>query len=225
MSSLRITALWPGMAATWYRGSSLGLVSAVMFSWALSLLLLATFVWTEWLSGWLVVFLWLALFCLWCAAVLRTQLTMVEFLEDVDEGTTDQFSAAQANYLQGNWFEAEAELLAIVQKKPGDIAASLLLVGVFRRTQRWQAALRMLGQVELLDAAASWYFEIHREKQLIMEQMPDESDSRSTDDASLLDMDKISAETETGQDVVTPTETDEAKDLSGEAVFDSSVTK
>ncbi len=76
-------------------------------------------------------------------------------------------SFAQTQYLQGNWFEAEAILLDLTKSDPGDMAAGLLLVGVLRHTHRQAAALRHLEQLCLYDAAAAWRFEIEREKQLI----------------------------------------------------------
>lgn len=190
MSGLRVSSLWPGLAATWFRGSSLGLMASVLFSWALCVLLLATFVWTDWLSGWFVFAMWGFLFCFWVTAAVRNQLKIVELLEDYDDGATDLFSAAQVDYLRGNWFDAEATLLSIVQKKPSDIAAHLLLVGVLRRTQRWRAATKKLEQISLYDAAAGWFFEIQREKALILEQMPEaepensELDSESAQSAT-----------------------------------------
>ena len=61
---------------------------------------------------------------------------------------------AQREYLQGNWFDAEALLLDILQRNPRDAAATLLLVGVLKQTLRWQAALRRLDHLETLTPAA-----------------------------------------------------------------------
>jgi predicted Zn-dependent protease len=77
------------------------------------------------------------------------------------------FEEAQAQYLQGNWFEAEALLLDLLDKFPKDAEALLLLIGVLRHTQRWQPALRRLDQLQSLDTAAGWHFEIIRERQIV----------------------------------------------------------
>jgi thioredoxin-like negative regulator of GroEL len=83
----------------------------------------------------------------------------------------DALQLAQNDYLRGNWFEAEATLLDVLQQQPRDAEATLLLVSVLRHTKRWQPALRRLGQLVLLESAQRWAEEIEREKRLIMRAM------------------------------------------------------
>ena len=68
-----------------------------------------------------------------------------------DQNTDELFLAAQREYLRGNWFEAEAELLELTQLAPDDVPAVLLLVGVLRHTHRYRPALRRLEQLQLLE--------------------------------------------------------------------------
>lgn len=77
------------------------------------------------------------------------------------------FTQAQEEYLRGNWFAAEARLLAILHAESRDVEALLLLISVLRQTRRWQPALRRLKQMELLDGSHPWRHEIAREKGLI----------------------------------------------------------
>lgn len=196
-------------------------MASVLFSWALCLLLLATFVWTDWLAGWFVFAMWGCLFAFWVTAVVRTQLKMVELLEDFDESATDLFANAQVDYLRGNWFDAEATLLSIVQKKPSDVAANLLLVGVLRRTQRWQAAKKKLEQVSLYDSAAGWFFEIQREKALILDEMPAEetahSDDAKNDDIATADETKSEDDLQTIATPENPVAAEPADEIFGDS--------
>lgn len=181
MSTIRYAGLWPGLAAAWYRGRLQGLLVALAFAWVLCILLLATFVWPAWFSGWLVAGVWVLLGAYWAYEAIRAQLTLGKLLENVASDTPEAFQAAQRDYLRGNWFEAEARLLEITRQHPHDVAAGLLLVGVLRHTQRWRPALRRLEQLNLLDAAASWQFEIYREQQLIEREISEQDDEPEED--------------------------------------------
>lgn len=88
-------------------------------------------------------------------------------LETSSPATSEVFIQAQQEYVRGNWFDAEALLLEIVHQHPRDAESLLLLVGVLRHTRRWQPALRRLEQLELLDNASPWRFEIQQERTLI----------------------------------------------------------
>ena len=175
MSAIRYASLWPGLPAAWYRGQARGLLLAVAFCWAMCLLLLVTFVWPAWISGWLVALMWAAGGVYWLFEVVRTQWRLDGLLENSSKNSTGEFIHAQREYLKGNWFEAEARLLEIVREHPHDVAAALMLVGVLRHTRRWRPALRRLEQLTLLDAAAGWQFEIYREQQLIERELAAEA--------------------------------------------------
>ena len=161
---MRYTTLWPGLWSVWYQGSARGLLLAVLFSWAICFALLATFVWTQWVSGWLVAALWICLGCYWLFEWIRSQFAVASLSPSPSDEQNDTLEHAQREYLKGNWYDAEARLLDLLGHKPDDAAASLMLVGVLRHTKRWRAALRRLEQLSLTDAASPWLFEIRSEK-------------------------------------------------------------
>ncbi len=108
--------------------------------------------------------------------MIRNCLTLPGLLASSDARSSQLLVEAQGDYLRGNWFEAEAKLLQVLHLHSRDAESLLLLAGVLRRTKRHPAALRRLGQLELLDSAAGWYFEIQREKKLIEQAMAEEDD-------------------------------------------------
>jgi hypothetical protein len=166
MPSTQLASLWPGLTSAWHEGKPKGLCIAVLFAWAVCLLLLATFVWPGWIARWLVVLSWTGLAIYWLCELIRGQLRMAGVFT-AGQDSEERFQLAQRAYLRGNWFEAEAELLELIQRVPDDVPALLLLVGVLRHTHRYRPALRRLEQLQLLDAAAAWAFEIHQEKKWI----------------------------------------------------------
>ncbi|MFN3191738.1 MAG: hypothetical protein ACE361_14600 [Aureliella sp.] len=182
MHRFRLASLWPGLAAAWYRGQIRGLLIAVLFAWAFCGLLLCTFVWPAWVPGWLLACVWLAIGAFWLYETVRCQFVISTLIEDTSPDTESEFAAAQAEYLQGRWFEAEARLLTITQDYPHDVTAALLLIGVLRRTKRLRPALRKLEQLSLLEAAFQWHFEIGREKKLLEEALAEQNQISNSDD-------------------------------------------
>ncbi|QDV27152.1 hypothetical protein Q31a_55390 [Aureliella helgolandensis] len=176
MSALRTACLWPGFVAAWYQGVARGLFVATLFAWTLCVLLLATFIWPEWLALSLVRGLWVVVLVVWGVESVRNYWRLQSLLKPESAESQTAFSKAQSEYLHGNWFEAEALLLEIVHQNPRDAEALLLLVGVLRHSRRWQPALRRLKQLELLDTAARWHFEMQREMQLIDREMAREQE-------------------------------------------------
>ena len=176
MSALRTACLWPGFVAAWYQGVARGLFVATLFAWTLCVLLLATFIWPEWLALSLVRGLWVVVLVVWGVESVRNYWRLQSLLKPESAESQTAFSKAQSEYLHGNWFEAEALLLEIVHQNPRDAEALLLLVGVLRHSRRWQPALRRLKQLELLDTAARWQFEMQREMQLIDREMAREQE-------------------------------------------------
>ena len=112
-------------------------------------------------------FFWLAVGVFWAFEAIRSQFSIQRLLEQVAPNSEEEFAWAQREYLRGNWYEAEAKLLDILERHPTDVAAGLALVGVLRHTGRRRTALTRLEQIGLLDAAGPWQFEIMRESALI----------------------------------------------------------
>ena len=170
---------WPGLATAWYRGAARGLFISVVYTWWICLLLLATFVWPDWFAVWLVRGMWLLAATIWLVAAVYGRFAMRSSLAGVDD--SGEFESAQEEYLKGNWFEAEALLLRLLERTPDDVPASLLLVGILRHTQRWQPALRRIEQMKLLDGAALWRFEVEQEQRLVLRAIENASSTNDLD--------------------------------------------
>lgn len=183
MFALRPVCLWPGLPAAWLMGVVRGLVTSLVFCWCVCWLLLATFVWPDWISVSILRLWWIGTILTWLVATIRNCLRLPRLLATADQHSSQAFVEAQQEYLSGNWFEAEAKLLQVLQHHPRDAEALLLLVGVLRRTKRHTPALRRLGQLELLDTAAIWQYEISREKALIQLTLADLAAAPSPSDS------------------------------------------
>ncbi len=174
MAGIRITNCGPGLAGAWHRGLLPSLAVAVLAAWMASFLMLATFVWPEWIGvGWLRLG-WLLGLVGWVSGLIHNAWSVAAWTESGAGEPSNSLETAQREYLRGNWFESEAILLDGLQRHPRDAEMLLLLAGVLRQTRRWQPALRRLQQLELLDSATSWRFEIAREKKLIAQKMEEE---------------------------------------------------
>lgn len=178
---MTILCLWPGLAAAWINGDLRGLVLSVGFGWATSLLIMATFVWPQWISPFLVNTLWIAHAIFWFAETGRSLWTFKSISKPETVAQSPAFLEAQEHYIRGNWFDAEALLLNIIQETPRDAEAQLLLASALRHTKRWQAALRRLEQLEFLQAASNWRFEIQQERSLIKRAIAEEAETDDSD--------------------------------------------
>ena len=164
---IQLVCMWPGLAAAWYRGAKQDLVIAIACCWLASFMLMATFIWPSWLPVLLVRALWIAGILAWIVSTGMNHMRLPALLGSGDVGSDEEFQAAQEAYLRGNWFDAEAQLLEILQKAPRDAESWLLLVGVLRHTSRFQAAMRRLSQLPQRAASHRCQFEIQRERALI----------------------------------------------------------
>ena len=146
------------------------------------LLLLATFVWPDWISALVLRSLWMIAIAVWIGATVRSQLQFARLMQvSKPLEAKDNFLLAQTDYLAGHWFEAEAKLLQILHDFPRDAESQLLLVGVLRHTRRYRPALRRLAHMDTLDSAARWRFEISRERAVIERRIADELQSEVTE--------------------------------------------
>jgi|GEM_PF-455477 len=174
---LRLMCFWPGLPNAWIHGNLRALVACICFGWVTSILLLATFVWPEWLSQITYAGLGIASVAAWILGSAHNHWNLTTWLTPPEHDDGGAFQQAQDHYLKGDWFEAEAKLLSIVSENPRDAEAQLLLAGVLRHTGRWQAARRRLDQLEFLQAAANWRFEIQRERALVERGAAEESEA------------------------------------------------
>lgn len=164
---MHVVCCWPGLAECWIRGNSRGLFAAILFSWTVCFVLLATFVWPEWLGTWSLRLAWMIVASIWLFSLVKSHINFSKLMGVPDSKAHDTFETAQQEYLRGNWYEAEAMLLDLLEKYPRDAEAILLLVGVLRHTQRFQPAIRRLDLLESLDTSAPWRFEIAQERKIL----------------------------------------------------------
>lgn len=166
----------PGLAPAWLVGNPFSLLELLAFTLTLNSLLIATWIWPQWGPAWLVGCGWLFCGLFWMVSAIHALWRLPKWL-----GTTpkvpqrDFFVEAQREYLQGNWFDAEALLTRRLSDSPDDIEAALLLAGILRRTKRWNQCSTCLLQIRLREAAGPWLLEIEREQQLLQRELEQES--------------------------------------------------
>jgi hypothetical protein len=168
----------------------------------LNVLLVATLVWTEWMSpgarqtglGVLAViwsFAWLEsradwrrYLAEWKTMDLADQRTVGAGTREVadsmgamgtdepekqesEEQSNRLYHAAQQQYLAGDWLRCEQLLRQLLKLDKRDIEARLLLATLWRHLDRTEEAARQLHQLERLEAAAPWSYEIAQELAII----------------------------------------------------------
>ena len=168
MTAHQLFCLWPGLARLWLRGDFRSLLVAIGFAGLLNSLIAATLIWPEiaphtlWSGGLAVAALW------WMVAGLLAWRELPELLASTaDDPFKGLFVAAQAEYLKGNWIEAEASLRKLLRQSPRDAEAQLLWATLMRRTARLDKARQSLQDLSRLDAASPWQHEIRTERELM----------------------------------------------------------
>ena len=162
------TYLWPGLPQLWYEGAWSALALTIGFGLLLDLLLAVTFVWVELLSPPLLTVGWLALGVLWLLSVIGARGTAQRSTEDGEhQPAEDLFRSAQGEYLRGNWFQAEAILLRMLERDARDAEARLLLATLFRHTKRYKESREQLAHLSRFESAEKWNEEIAHERELL----------------------------------------------------------
>jgi hypothetical protein len=169
--------LWPGLPQVWLRGSWVGLALAIGFTAIANVLLVATFVWDEWLPGEARGIGLVGLGVIWVLAAFEGRAEwrrlLAEWSSDAqvepvpDPRSDQQFSQAQVAYLAGDWVSAERTLLELLRRDSRDAEARLMLATLWRHEGRWDAAEEQLDRLERLETAAPWTNEIKRERERI----------------------------------------------------------
>jgi tetratricopeptide (TPR) repeat protein len=165
---MHVSSLWPGLPRLWNRGETYSLAIAILFGVLLNLAILATFYWIEWWPSFLVYFAWCSL-CLWSISSWGLSFIIPHaYPRILTADACDRLLAtAQADYLRGEYIEAEASLHKILSAGVEDIEAALLLAAIFRRTGRKRHAIDCLERLERLDGSRKWYAEIENERKLL----------------------------------------------------------
>jgi hypothetical protein len=178
-----VTCFWPGLSRLWLRGDWSSLAAAVAFGAAVNLVLVSSFVWPEWLPVPLVTLGWLTVMGVWCFSAIRSYRSLPELSDTTGVDDRGLFLQAQDEYLKGHWFEAESLLQQVVRGSPRDVDAHLMLATLFRHTRRIDEAHERLRQLERLDGAERWRWEIAHERQLL-ESFTQSDAGKNTNEAS-----------------------------------------
>lgn len=182
-----IAYLWPGLCRLWDRGSWAGLAVAVGFTVLANSLLLATLVYRDWmatdvqLAGYaMLAVIWLLA---WWESRWDRRREALESSADsppenlpVDKRSAKRaqqreewFCEAQQCYLRGDWVAAEQKLLQLLKQDAKDVESRLMLATLWRHQRRDEEALRQLDQLERLEAASEWKYEIAVEREAVLD--------------------------------------------------------
>ena len=168
MNLYRLLCLWPGLARLWLRGEFRGLIAAVGFAGLLNAVFTSTLIWPEIAPVSLRSAAIVAAGLWWAIAAAMTLLELPEIVAATDgDPLRGLFVAAQAEYLKGNWIEAEASLRKLLRQNPRDAEAQLLWATLMRRTARLDKARQTLQDLSRLEAASLWQHEIRTERELV----------------------------------------------------------
>jgi hypothetical protein len=178
-----VTCLWPGLAELWWRGRLSALPTAIAFAFALNLLLVARYLYPDWMAGGLVsMAFWIGILA-WISYVVHSTRELPSLIAPRSvSDQPDRFPEARVAYLRGEWTEAERLLLDVLAIEPRDPPALLLLTGVYRHTGRLDAAEVLLNEITTLEIADSWFIEVEAETQrlkLAIEAFQAASESKS----------------------------------------------
>ncbi len=164
--SSRWLLLWPGLALLWVRGSWWGLSGALGFTVIGNLLLTASWMWTEWFGPSMLLTAWTLFVATWIFSTFIALWKWNEWVGPVErKNSEDLFPLAQAQYLKGDWYEAESILGRLIQLDPSDVESHLMLTSIYRRTQRPELARRTLRYLERLKDSHQWLLETRLERE------------------------------------------------------------
>lgn len=160
-----LTCLWPGLPRLWWRGDWRALLTAISFAFVLNVWLAAVALWPEWLPPEGVAAGWCTLLGVWVAFVWSGWRSREQVRQSLSaRGPEDLFIRAQQEYLQRHWFEAESLLGQLITEHHRDVDAHLMLATLYRHTQRGERAREALDQLERMEGAEKWAFEIAQER-------------------------------------------------------------
>ena len=162
----RLLQLWPGLPDAWLRGRLSGLLIALGFGIVLQAAVVASVLWPLWLGSVTNAVVWLVVVLYWLGGALPQliggTLSTDEYLAGDIEGL-DLFRQAQAEYLSGNWFQAEQRLQELLAVDESDTDVRLMLATLYRRLGRLVDAEKQLGLVDEFDRAGKWHWEVAQE--------------------------------------------------------------
>ena len=160
--------LWPGLPQLPRDGRWTALVVAIGAAALLDVVLLASYVWTDWIAPDMRIMGWALLGFTWSGSAVATAWAQRRVAARQDEPGEDCYQEAQVEYLKGNWFEAERVLGRLLRQNECDLEARLMLAALLRHTQRFDEATRQLNLLVRLQGAPHWALEIRREGELLV---------------------------------------------------------
>jgi hypothetical protein len=172
--------LWPGLPDLWWHGAWSGLALASAYGVLTGFVLAATLIWDELLGPDQGMTIWGGFFAGWLALLFVSMRGSPRKTEARLAGPDDLFPATLAEYLRGNWLEAELLARQQVERVPSDVEAAVLLAAALRHTNRFDEARETLDAISLWDRADTWKLEIgsqyerltDKENRLLLQQKP-----------------------------------------------------
>lgn len=159
------TCLWPGLTDLWWRGQISALPYAIAFTLILNIYLVIQFIYPEWLPASVPKLIFWIGVPTWVLFVVRDFKT---FPQRVDPGlppdASDLYNRALAHRLRRQYAEAEGLLTDMLAIEPRDPPALLLLAGLYRETDRFEASDLLLREMKRLEVADQWWLEIEAEQ-------------------------------------------------------------
>lgn len=162
---LYLTCLWPGLPQLWWRGRLSALPSAIAFALALNLLLVAQFIYPEWLTyAFVRVLGWLGMIT-WCVCTFKNIRELPTLLHPRKVSTVpDRFNDARLAYLRTDWVRAEALLQECLAVEERDPPALLMLAAVYRQTSRFESCRVCIEKLRTTEVADRWWLEVDAEE-------------------------------------------------------------
>lgn len=160
-----LTCLWPGMAELWWRGRFSALPAAVAFAAVVNALLVAKFIYSDWLSGGLILLACWVVAAAWLVLTIRAIRELPLLLtprQASDE--PDHFPKAHTAYLRADYPTAEELLGETLRVDPRDPPALLMLSAIYRHTGRLHASKLLLSEITKLEVAENWRLEFAGEQ-------------------------------------------------------------
>ena len=178
-----LTCLWPGLPEIWFRGQLGSLPIAIGFAVALNAVLVSRHIYPEMLPAALASMAFWIGGALWvlCGIHAARELPMLVCPRQVVD-TPDRFEEAHAAYLAGQYERAEEAINDVLSIEPRDPPALLMLVGIFRHTDRLENAALLLDEIRRTEAADRWFLEVNLEQKRLDRQLEplDEPSEEST---------------------------------------------
>ena len=162
------TCFWPGLPRMWVCGDPSGLRPALVFTVLLNATIIASFLWPWRFPLMVTILLWTLVVTIWGLSFWTTWRRFPELPKEHATLYEGLFLRAQAEYLRGEHFSAEAALNRLLKHRPQDVEARLLLAGVYRRTDRCDQARKQLRRLART-GGPKWAMEVARELQLLDE--------------------------------------------------------